>query len=72
MSFEQTPSLETEKYSSKIELRFFRHDEKGIDSSKTDKDIELTNTGRMHAKNQAKETNLTQAVAFGSPRLRAQ
>lgn len=73
MTFEQPMSPEQEReFSSKIALRFFRHDEKGVDPSKKDEEIELTAAGRLHAKAQAEETNLAQAVAFGSPRLRAQ
>ncbi|MEK7586299.1 MAG: hypothetical protein AAB453_00295 [Patescibacteria group bacterium] len=73
MSFEQTPSLETEKYSSKIELKFFRHDEKGkAGEGETDNEVLLTPAGRQHAKSQAELYDISQAVAFGSPRLRAQ
>lgn len=60
------------EFSSKIALRFFRHDEKEGDPLKNDHDIELSDTGREHAKTQARETNLSQSVAFGSPRLRTQ
>lgn len=59
-------------FSSKIDLKFFRHDRKESDKSKTDEEIQLTPAGRENAKAQAKETNLAQAVAFGSPRQRAQ
>ena len=61
-----------ECFSSRIKLRFFRHDEKENDPEKTDHNIELTPSGRQHAKAQASETNLSQSVAFGSPRRRTQ
>lgn len=71
--FEQPRSIEnTAEFRSKINLRFFRHDEKESDPQKSDHDIELTPKGRLHAKEQASETNLAQSVAFGSPRRRTQ
>jgi hypothetical protein len=71
--FEQPKNIENAaEFSSKINLRFFRHDEKESDPQKTDHDIELTPKGRMHAKEQATETKLAQSVAFGSPRRRTQ
>ena len=61
-----------EEVSSQIDLRFFRHDEKENDKSKSDEEIRLTPAGREHAKAQAEEVNLAQSVAFGSPRKRTQ
>ncbi|MEY2664611.1 MAG: hypothetical protein RIT04_419 [Candidatus Parcubacteria bacterium] len=60
------------EFSSKIDLHFFRHDEKEGDPLKNDYDIELSPKGREGAKAQAQETNLEQAMAFGSPRKRTQ
>jgi len=62
----------TEEISSRIDLRFFRHDEKESDKTKHDNDIELTPKGRMHAKEQAGVGDISHSVAFGSPRKRAQ
>lgn len=65
---------ESEKFKSRIFLAFFRHSEKG------EKPFELlTPAGRKLAKEKAKEwhpeeiplDNIKQAVAFGSPRIRA-
>ena len=61
-----------EVFSSRIKLRFMRHDEKENDPKKSDYDIELTSKGRQHAKAQSEEVNLAQSVAFCSPRLRTQ
>jgi len=67
------PTIESfEKPKARIELHFFRHDEKEGDPLKNDYDIELSPSGREHAKAQAGETNLAQSVAFGSPRKRTQ
>ena len=57
---------------SKIELRFFRHAEKESDKNKSDEEIELTETGRRQAVEKSKGTDISQAVAFGSPRKRTQ
>ncbi|MFH1089842.1 MAG: histidine phosphatase family protein [Candidatus Uhrbacteria bacterium] len=54
----------------KIVLHFFRHSEKEKAPGKSDKDIRLSPHGRELAKQKANETNLSQAVAFGSPRER--
>lgn len=61
-----------ERYVSKINLHFFRHGEKEKDPSKNDTDIELTETGKKQALGKSNLKNINQAVAFGSPRLRAQ
>src|SRR3990167_9782283 len=57
---------------SKIELRFFRHAEKESDKNKSDEEIELTVTGRRQAVEKSKGTDISQVVAFGSPRKRTQ
>ncbi len=73
MNFNSQPTLEGhEAYSSKIDIRFFRHDQKETDKTKSDLEIELTPDGRKHAKSLAEDTNLAQSVAFGSPRKRTQ
>jgi broad specificity phosphatase PhoE len=65
--------LENPEVKSVIELRFFRHSIKETDPSKDDKDIELTDAGKEHAILQSEnDTNINQAVAFGSPRKRTQ
>lgn len=67
--------IESRKHeqTSKIALRFFRHSIKENDKTKTDPEIALTPAGRALAKNQASSaTNMAQAVAFGSPRIRTQ
>ena len=57
----------------KIILHFFRHDEKESDKTKSDTEIRLTEKGRLHSKGLSrKETDMSQAMAFGSPRKRAQ
>lgn len=57
----------------KIVLHFFRHDEKENGRSKSDTEIRLTEAGKFHAKSLAsEETDLSQSVAFGSPRKRTQ
>ena len=59
-------------YTSKIELIFMRHDEKENDKTKSDEEVRLTPTGKMHAKEKAEENNIDQSMAFGSPRKRTQ
>jgi hypothetical protein len=54
----------------KIFLHFFRHSEKEKAPGKSDKDIRLSPRGRELAKEKAVDTNLSQAVAFGSSRER--
>lgn len=73
--FNQPPvnkSLENKDYTSKIELHFFRHGEKESNKEKTDKEIRLTEKGRGQAVEKGKQTDLSQALAFGSPRRRTQ
>lgn len=71
---EKIPTLENiEQPKAKIELHFFRHDEKESDKSKSDTEIRLTESGREHAKSlSSSETNISQSVAFGSLRKRTQ
>ena len=71
---ESTPKFNesAETFSSKIELKFFRHDEKESDKTKTDEKIRLTPAGREHAMEQADLGDISQAVAFASPRERTQ
>lgn len=71
---EKPPAVENfEKSKAKIELHFFRHDEKESDKSKSDTEIRLTEGGKNHATSLSDgETNLSQSVAFGSPRKRTQ
>jgi|AntRauTorckE6833_2_1112554.scaffolds.fasta_scaffold03066_3 broad specificity phosphatase PhoE len=71
---EKQPTIENfEQPKAKIELHFFRHDEKESDKTKSDFEIRLTESGRKHAKSLSdSETNISQSVAFGSPRKRTQ
>jgi len=71
---EKQPTIENfEKPKVKIELHFFRHDEKESDKTKSDTEIRLTESGRKHAKSLSdSETSMSQSVAFGSPRKRTQ
>ena len=60
-----------EQYRSKIELRFFRHSKK--ESSGHGHQVKLSPEGRMLAKEKSPaEININQAIAFASPRVRAQ
>jgi hypothetical protein len=61
-----------EKATSTIDLRFFRHAEKESDKSKSDEEIELTETGRKQAVEKSEDKDISQAVAFGSTRKRTQ
>jgi bisphosphoglycerate-dependent phosphoglycerate mutase len=61
-----------EQVSSKIDLFFMRHGDKEKDPAKTDYDILLTEKGRGQAQEKSELENIDQAVAFGSPRKRAQ
>ena len=54
-------------YTSKIELFFMRHDEKEDDETKSDEEIRLTKTGRIHAKGKAERDDMSQSMAFGTP-----
>jgi len=70
--FEQPENKE--KYTSRIKLVFLRHGKKEPDDpQKPDTKIQLTAEGRAQGMAKSKpETNIRQAVAFGSPRDRAQ
>lgn len=57
---------------STIDLRIFRHAEKESDKNKTDKEIELTETGRKQAVEESEDKDISQSIAFGSPRKRTQ
>jgi len=71
--FENISNFENqEKYTSKIELSFFRHGEKEDDDSKSDFDIELTKTGKEQAVEKSETKDIKQSLAFGSPSTRAQ
>jgi hypothetical protein len=61
----------SENFSSKIEIHFFRHDEKGSSEGKTDQEVTLTEKGRINAAANSDEENIDQSVSFGSPRLRS-
>ena len=62
-----------EKFSSQIRLRFFRHSEKEAKKEgQTDEEIRLTPGGRKLSAQKADIEDIGQAVAFGSPRKRAQ
>ena len=61
-----------EKTTSTIDLQFFRHAEKESDKSKSDEEIELTETGRKQAIEKSEGKDISQAVAFGSTRKRTQ
>lgn len=71
---EEPPIIENlEAPKAKIELHFFRHDEKESDKLKSDIEIRLTEDGKNHAISLSdRDTNLSQSVAFGSPRKRTQ
>jgi hypothetical protein len=65
--------VENPEIKSVIELRFFRHSIKETDATKSDNEIELTEEGRVLAKDRSEEdTNVSQSIAFGSPRKRTQ
>lgn len=61
-----------EQITSVIDLRFFRHAEKELDKSKSDEEIGLTETGRKQAVEKSEDKDISQSVAFGSPRKRTQ
>jgi broad specificity phosphatase PhoE len=72
-NFEQIKNFEEkEKYTSKIELSFFRHGEKEEDSSKQDVDIALTHAGKEQALEKSETKDIKQSMAFGSKNVRAQ
>lgn len=82
MRFHESYNVEDgEKFSSKIELKFFRHDDKESrdttrerlnEDGDVDAHVRLTEGGRMHAKEEAEIESISQAVAFGSGRDRTQ
>lgn len=62
-----------EKYTSKIELNFFRHGDKESDKTKSDDEIRLNESGRGQAVDRSVELkNPRLAKAMGSPRIRTQ
>lgn len=73
---EQIPKqnkIETKEKQTEIVLHFFRHSEKESDKNKSDKEINLTFTGRkMAIENSSPDTDIGQSVAFGSPKKRTQ
>lgn len=70
---EQIQNPEERKYNSKIELHFFRHGESEPAVRGNDVERELTQEGKEQAiAKSKKDTKLEQALAFGSPRERAQ
>jgi len=74
--FKEQPIFENEErvkdYTSKIELVFMRHDEKEKDKTKSDEEVRLTPSGKMRAQNKAEQDDISQSMAFGSPRKRTQ
>lgn len=74
MSAENLKQIEGEpqEYSSRISLKFFRHDEtEKTQTGQLDTDISLTEKGKKHARSLSKSENVSSAIAFGSPSLRA-
>ncbi len=61
-----------ENVTSRIVLRFFRHAEKESDKNKSDEEIALTETGRKQSVEKSEDPDISQSVAFGSPRKRTQ
>ncbi|MBU4458848.1 histidine phosphatase family protein, partial [Patescibacteria group bacterium] len=62
-----------ERFTSRIVLKFFRHAEQEPgNKEKSDFERRLTATGREQAIKKSKIQDIEQAVAFGSPRKRAQ
>jgi len=49
-----------------------RHDEKEKDKTKSDEEVRLTPAGKMRAKEKAEQDDISQSMAFGSPRKRTQ
>lgn len=63
----------SEEYTSKIHLVFSRHEEKeSAEDGQSDDDVRLTEQGRMNAVDSAELDDVSQAVAYGSPKKRAQ
>lgn len=69
-SFEQKEIREN--ITSAIDLKFVRHGEKESVKGKPDEDIELTEKGRAQAVQKSEDKDISQSVAFGSPRKRTQ
>ncbi len=67
---ESVPSPENMEKASRIVLHFLRHGKKG--KAENDYEVRLTPEGRKEAVGKAAETNVSQAMAFGSPRKRTQ
>ena len=61
-----------ENITSKINLRFFRHADKESSKEKPDEAIELNETGKRQAVGTSRDSDISQSVAFGSPRKRTQ
>ncbi len=59
-----------ENFSTKIELHFFRHDDKKSPEGKADQEIQISEEGRKHAASFTEDDSIKQSVAFGSPRVR--
>ncbi len=59
-----------EGFSTKIELHFFRHDDKGSAEGKTDQEVQISEKGRKNAASFAKDDSIEQSVAFGSSSVR--
>lgn len=72
MGIEQSNLEKKEVVISKIGLRFFRHAEKESVEGKQDEEIELTEVGRRQAVEKSEDSDISQSVAFGSPRKRTQ
>lgn len=70
--FSPEKEVSKEDYSSRIILHFFRHGEKEADPEKTDEKIELTPRGKKQAAAKSESGDISQSVAFGSPRKRTQ
>lgn len=60
----------SENFSTKIELHFFRHDDKGSAEGKTDQEVQISEKGRQHAASFAEDDSIEQSAVFGSPRVR--
>lgn len=61
-----------ENITSSVELRFFRHGDKESNKEKTDEEVELTEKGRAQAVGKSKDDDISQSIAFGSPKKRVQ
>lgn len=59
-----------EDFSTKIELYFFRHDDKGNADGRTDQEVQISEKGRKHAASFSTDDQIEQSVVFGSPRIR--